>query len=176
MEKYDYDEECTVWFIVYDHNGFKRIQAYSDNKDYVDTYMAFHKCKYMKVKKMCDTARKVFEVLEDCVNDEIGFYNIIVRSDKKKQRPIDYIYLPMTHSEATVMNDEYTNYMATRIDYSLLNEAMYYLKDKYFDALKGILLKHVIDLTVYNHASPLITSIDLDQATLLLKSQPDLFG
>ena len=173
MKKYDLKDDCTIWFVVFDDGNSKRIQAYSDEKEYVDAYMEFHHCKHMRVKKITDRADRMFELLNENINDEIGIYN---KKMRKKKNKYEMVLVPMTYAESILVNDEVTSLMYTRIDYNFINEAMYYLKDKYQKAIKQILLKSAINKVVYNKADKIINSIDLDEVALLIKSQPDLFG
>ena len=173
MRKYDLSEDCTIWFVLFDDGNVKRIHGYSDDKELVDAYMEFHHCKHMSVKKVTNRADQMFELLNENINDEIGIYN---RKIRKKKNTYEMIMVPMTYAESVLVNDEVTSMMYTRIDYQFINEVMYYLKDKYQKAIKQILLKSVINKVVYNRPDKVISSIDLDEVALLVKSQPDMFG
>ena len=171
---YNVNDECTMYFVVHSDEQSKMIVGWSDDKDIIDAYMEFHKCKDFKVKKYTDSARKMNDLLDENNNDEIELYNIKIRSNDKKMTKD--VVVPMTRTEHMCVNDDTVNLGYTRLDYSLLNEARFYLKDKYQKALNSIFLEAAINKVLYNQLDNIMASIEVDELMILYKNFPDKFG
>ncbi len=178
MNNYDADDRVTVYFIVYNEFGEKIIRAWSDNKDYAKAYMDFHKCKNYKMKSLTDTWRNVVNIVNENINDEIELVNINVKNDKKHKlgQECKLMVVPITTTERILINDESVTFMATRVDYSFIEEAFYYLKDKHQKALKSIYLKNVMDKVIHEKQSKFTDYVQMDELKVLFRSFPEHFG
>ena len=173
MKKYDEDDLMECYFVIYEHGSTKTISGWSDNKEYVKAYLDFHKCKYYHMKKITDTARNIMHIIEENLYDEIGMHNITTRD--KKGNPTTMV-IPMTETERNLVSTEANELLASRVNYGYINEAMYFLKDKYQKALKSILMKTAIDMVVYSKPNDIMNSIEVDELMVLLYTLPDKFG
>ncbi len=178
MRKYDIDERCTFYFIVYDDDDMKRIQAWTDKKEYAKIYMDFHRCRNYKMKSITKRFDDMMNILNENYHDEINLYNISVRNDKdhKKGKETKIITVPLTSTEQLLINDESVSFMASRVDYSFINEAFHYLKDKYQKVLKTIYLKDVMEKVIYEKQSLFTNAVQVDELMILFRSFPDHFG
>ena len=173
MKRYDSNDQCTAWFVIYEDHLGSRIIGYSDDKSYIDAYMQFHKCKHMRVKKITDRADHMFEIINENANDEVGIYNIETRGKNNK---LKQIAIPMTHTEAVFVQSESNDILASRVDYTFINEMKDYLKGKYRDAIKAIGLESVIRQVIYNKGDNFIHSLEMDDLLILFRSFPTYFG
>lgn len=178
MAKYDEDDIATYYFVIVEDNNGKRIQAWSDSKGLVKYYTEFHKCKNFKIKSLTRSLREISSILEENLHDEIVIANLIVRNRNrgKNDRECKTVQLPLTKTELTYIDSEINTSMASRINYSYLNEGISYMKDKYKKALKDIFLLDVINAEIYGKRSKIVQSLMYDQLMVLLYSFPDNFG
>lgn len=177
MQKYDENDEVTLYFIIFKDRLETRICAWSDNKDYAKVYMEFHKCKNMEIRSRTDVFKRLIPILEENIHDEIQFMNLNVRNpNKNKKHKTTNIMVPMTETESDLLNYELNTKMSSVIDYNLINRMFYYLKDKYQKALKGILLKPMMEYVVHNKRNELLLDIDLDELMVFAKLTIDSFG
>lgn len=177
MKRYDEDDVMTCYFVVYDDDGTKYIRAWSDDKDLIQMYLDFHKCKKYRMKKITDTFREIVKVIEENFNDEVGMFNLSTRNKGgKKSEPTKTIVVPMTDTESMMVNEETNTYLASRINYGYINEVFSYLKPKYQKALKMIFLEDVMKKVVYEKSGRFVSNIELDELLVLYKSLPDQFG
>lgn len=177
MKRYEEDDIMTCYFVIYDDGNIKIVRGWSDNKEYAQMYLDFHKCKHYRLKKMTDTCREVVKILEENYNDEIELYNLSIRDKNgKKGELMKSIVVPMTNTEHTLVNEEINEFMASRINYGYINEAFYYLKSKYQKALKAIFLEDVMKKVVYEKHGKFVQQMQLDELMVLYRSLPDQFG
>ena len=172
MKKYEEDDTMTCYFVVYDDDRSKIIRGWTDDKDLAKMYMDFHKCKHYKMKKVTNTFREVYHILEENINDEINIYNMNTRAKKGSKG----ITVPLTGTEHTLINEESNTFIASRVNYGYINDAFYYLKDKYQKALKHILLEDVMKNVVYSKHTKITLNLEIDDLMTLFLSLPDQFG
>lgn len=174
MKRYEEDDIMTCYFVIYRDGNMNVIRGWSDDKDYVKAYMDFHNCKKYKIKKMTDTFKRVSQILEENINDEINIYNINARSNKKKESSRSMI-IPMTETEHVLVNEESNTFLASRVNYGYINDCMYYLKGKYQRVLKDIMLEDVMKNVIYNKHTELTINLEMDDLMTLYMSLPDQF-
>ena len=175
MQKYDENDEVTLYFIIIKDKLEKNICAWSDNKSYVKAYMEFHKCKDMKIKSVTNVFKNLIPILEENIHAEIQFANLNIRNANKNNKTSNII-VPMTENEIDLLNYEINHKMDSIIDYNLINRMFYYLKDKYQKALKGILLKAVTDNVIHNKSNEILDDINLDELMVFAKLTLHSFG
>lgn len=171
--KYEEGDVITCYFVVEEDRNHPTIRGWSDRKDLVKAYLEFHKCKKYRIKKMTDVSSEIMKVLEENWNDEIDLYYI---QTKDKHGELTDMIAPLTSTEKVLISGETTDMMSSRVNYGYINDAMYYLKNRYQKAFKQILLKQVIDSVVYSKNSNIIQNIGMDELNVLLYSMPDKFG
>jgi len=177
MERYDRDDQVTIYFVIHDLGDRQQVQAWSDNKEYVKAYMEFHKCRNFKLKSMTDVMRNILPILDENTNDEISLYNLTVKNpNHKRGKEAKYLVAPLTSTESMMINDEAKNFLLTRINYGYANEAFPYLKNKYQKALKDIFFEIIMKHIVYNTRNKLIEEFMLDELMILYESFPEHFG
>ena len=178
MKKYEPGDNVTFYFVIYNSGGTSQIRGWTDVKYLAEVYMEFHKCKYYSIKKVDDIFERVMDIINENANDEINLCNITVRNanHKKGKEETKTLVVPMTDTELTFVNEEINTLLASRINYGFINEALYYLKDKWQKALKDIYLEDVMRKVVYEKYSTFISSIQLDELMVLYRSLPDQFG
>ena len=177
MKKYEPDDLCTFYFVIWNSGDTHTIQGWSDDKDLVKAYMEFHHCKRFELKSRSDTYDNMCRILEENTNDEISVYNLLIKDDNhKKGHESKMIAVPLTYTEMTLVKSENTSYLASRIDYSYINDAMYYLKEKYVKCLQDIFLPDVIGFTILNKPSKFTDHVYTDELRVLFHSYPDHFG
>lgn len=173
MKRYEEDDNMTCYFIIDERNNI--IRGWTDNKEYAKLYLDFHKCKYYKIKKITNTFREVLKIIEENSNDEISIYNINTRSNKKHESSKD-IAVPLTETEGMLINEEANTFLSSRVNYTFINEAFYYLKGKYQKALKSIMLEDVMKNVIYSKRSKIVLDLEIDELLVLFHSIPDQFG
>lgn len=178
MARYEKGDIVTYWFVVCHDKDGKRIQAFSDDKDLVKFYMAFHKCKEFSLKSMEGTIESIVPIINANVNDEIVLYNIYTRDPKAKhgESKTKMIQVPMTKSEIMLLKDDTDGYLNSQIAYSYIFSTIPYLKDKYQKALDSIFLSDVIRKVVHNQMPKRLALLEIDQLILLLKLPDSKFG
>ncbi|MCM1233261.1 MAG: hypothetical protein NC489_24350 [Ruminococcus flavefaciens] len=180
MKDYDNRDNVTFYFIILrDENDNRQIHAWTDNKDLAKVYMEFHSCKNMSLKAVTNRYDRIVEVINENSQDEIGIYNITVRDPEKKkkhQKNTKIVTIPATSSEMMVIRDEGANFMYTRINYSYLNSAIPYLKNKYQRALQQLFLQNIIMKVTHNRTDPIIEEMEVDQLIVYLRTFPEQFG
>lgn len=179
MQKYDNNDVVEFYFIIMSEKNGKRIQAWTDNKDLAKCYYEFHNCKHFTLKRVSKPLIEMYKVIEENINDEIQIANIKIKNrDRKSKKDEEYIILnvPATRTEMTFINEESATFLLSQLNYSYLDSAIPYLKDKYQEALKDIFLVPILQKVVYNKDSRVSSSIELDQLMVLLKSFPDMFN
>ena len=178
MQKYDVDDVCTFYFVLLRNGDSINIQGWSDNKDLAKAYMEFHKCKLFNLKSRTDTFDNMCKILEENTNDEISLYNLTVKAppDHKKGRETRVISVPLTFTEMNLVKSENMDFLGSRVNYSLLNEAIYYLKNKYLKALKDIYLHDVINHVIMQQQNRFTNEVSMDELLVLFHSYPDHFG
>lgn len=177
MKRYDEDDIVTYYFVISSNNkGDKQIAAWTDDKQLAKFYMDFHNCKHFRLKVISDMPIKnIGDIVDECLHDEIGIYNIKVRNNNKRGE-MKTISIPATESEMLFVNADAQSYFASYVDYGFLNMVIPYLKDKWQVVLNDILLDDVIKLVIHNRQSKYLQHIELDQLALLCKSFIDNFG
>ena len=179
MAKYERDDIVTYYFIIMNENGNKRIQAWTDNKEYAKFYLEFHNTKNFSIKKLTKPLREMIKILEENANDEIQIApNIIIKNRDKKHKYDDFktITIPATRMEISFINEEVATFMLSQVNYSYLDSAIPYLKNKYQRALNEIFLQSIIKKVCYQRDSKIVQSIHLDNLMILFRSFPDMFG
>ena len=178
MSKYQSGDMVTYYFIIKENNNGKMIQGWTDNKSIANFYMEFHKSKDFRIKSITNTIDEINKILEDNWNDEIKICNIITKNRGKHHKGEEYSYIciPATSTELTFIREESNTFMASRVNYSFINDAIPYLKNRYQDALKSIFLTDVVLKVIYSKNSKFTQSIEFDQLLILLKSFPENFG
>ena len=175
MKKYEPGEIATYYLIIIEDGWGSRIQAWSDNKDLVKSYFEFHNCPkfiFKKIEKPIEDMKKLLD--DENQNDEIILTNLVTRDSKKDK--VKMIYVPLTRSEIRFLNEEMNNFAASFIDYSLLNQAIPFLKSKYQKALKTLYLDSIITSTIYGRSNKLNSNMELDQVGMLIRLFPEYFG
>ena len=179
MKKYANDDMVTFYFVVCkDERGNKKIQGWTDQKEYALYYIDFHKCKNFKLTKHTMIFDDMINIINENNNDEISLYNIETKnrdSKRKKGNETSLIVIPMTETERIFVFEECKTLVATRINYSYINSAIDYLKSKYRKALKGIFLDAAIRKVVHNQQSS-IDNFKIDELLVLYHSFPENFG
>ena len=172
MRQIDPEEILSMYFIIIHDKDGKRIQAWSENKDLAESYTEFYGSDMLSLKKITKTGAYIEDIIRENINDEIGLKLITVRDgDKTKE-----IYIPATKTDSLLINDESSSMLSSRIDYGFLNGALYFLKDKYQDALQDIFLEAAIRQVVHNDRQKIFDKIKLDQMAILYYSRKDMFG
>ena len=174
--KLDANDIISMYFISKVFDGHHLVQAWTDDKELLKAYMEFHKCEHFKVKKITNTVAKINVLLEENYWDEIQIYNIVTRDKSNKHNNIGSIFIPATETEIKLIREECATFMASRIDYSFINDALPYLKERYQNVLKSIFLDDVIKMVVYSKPNRFTESITFDELILLIKSFPENFG
>lgn len=177
MAKYEVGDIVTYYFIIVEDDNGKHIQAWSDNKDLVKFYLEFHNCKKFVLKTMTRTVEEISKILEENLHDEIKIHNIHIKDTKSKNGTgYKTISIPATETEFMFINEESNTFMASRINYSFINEAIPYLKGKYRDALKNIFLTDIIKKVIHGQNPKITQMIEFDQLLILFESFPENFG
>lgn len=179
MKAYESDDVVTFYFIVLSDGSNRRIGGWTDSKGLAEAYMEFHSCKGMTMKSITKPFHEIVEILNENTNDEIQIFNITIRDRSKQKKHQDNtktIPIPATQVEIMFINDESANFMYDEINYSYLNSAMPYLKNKYQRALNHLFLPDIIRKVLHQQASPLVQSIRIDQLSLFVRLFPEQFG
>ena len=178
MAKYESGDIVTYYFIIKENKNDKMIQGWTDNKSIANFYMEFHKAKGFRIKSITNTIDEINKILDDNWNDEIKMCNIITRNRGKhrKGEEIASIVIPATSTELAFIREEANTFMTSRINYSFINDAIPYLKNRYQDALKSIFLSDVVLKVIYNKNSKFTQLIEFDQLMILFRSFPENFG
>jgi len=170
---YDDNDEVVLYFVIKEGTyGDSMIKAWTDDKDLLNAYMEFHSCKQFRVKKIRKRMKDFHDILNENLHDEIDITNIITRG---KNGP-GFIAVPMTTTEIIFLDEETKTYLSMNIDYTTIDEAFYYFKEKYQDAFKKIGLRSVIDHVIYNKPSAFVQDVVFDQAIMLSRTLSDDFG
>jgi len=178
MAKYQPGDIVTYHFIIKEMNGDKIIQAWTDSKEIAKFYLDFHKCKYFRVKSLTKSIEEITKILEENWNDEIRIFNIITknRTGKHKDEEFITISIPATETEMMFIREESSTFLASRINYGYINEAIPYMKKKYQDVLQSIFLTDVIRKVIYSHKVKFAQSIQFDELMILFRAFPENFG
>lgn len=179
MAKYQPGDMVTYYFVIKEVNGNKMIQGWTDSKDLANFYMDFHKCKNLTLKKMSGTIEEITKILEENLHDEIQLSHIITRNrDKSRKNPDDSvtICIPATESECRFIREEANTFMASRINYGFINDALPFMKKKYQNVLQSIFLTDVIRKVVYSQNVKFAQMVEYDSLMILLRSFPETFG
>lgn len=177
MKGYSSGDIAKFYFVIIEDKDkdFTRILAYSDSKDLVDAYMQFHKSKNLKVKVYTDTIEEIYKVTNENYYDEIFIGNIIIR-DPKNKRKVKRVTVPITETESNFINTETSEFMASRVNYSYLNDFIPCLKPKYQKLMTQNLLSPIIRRVVDNQSPKILEELEFDSLMVLLDSFPDQFG
>lgn len=176
MAKYQDGDIATFYFIVNESDDNHQIQAWTDSKGLAEFYMKFHNCKHFKLKSVTKPVEEIFKITEENVHDEIGIRNVITRKpDQNKGKKYKYISIPMTGTESMFISEECASYMSSIINYGYLDSAVPYLKKKYRQAFKDVLLMDIINLVVNNVESKTLPEIELDQVRMFINLFPEMF-
>ena len=178
MAKYQPGDMATYYFVIKEINGNKSIQGWTDNKEIAKFYMEFHKCKNFRLKNITNTIEEITKILEENWNDEIKLFNVITRNRNRGKRDEDYITIciPATQTEVTFIREETATFMTSRINYSLINDAIPYLKSRHQKELQSIFLLDIIKKVIYSKNSKISQSLEFDQLMILYRSFPENFG
>lgn len=181
MAKYENGDICTFYFVIREDKikDIKIVQGWTDDKKLAEFYMEFHKCKNFKLKTVTNKIEEINKILNENYNDEIKICNIMVRNTdpkRKKGEEAKMIIIPATETEVTFINAETNTFMASRVNYSFMNEAIPYLKKKYRDALKSIFLVDIINHELHSKDSAVLQEFNFDQLSILFRSFPENFG
>lgn len=174
MKPIDPDEYCTFYFIIKYKDGEKSIQAWTDDKNLALSYMKFHNCKNFTMKKIRKLGKHMIEVLEENTHDEISLFNIGTRDTKHKYETKS-ITVPATQTEINFLNDESNTLASSLINYSIINNYIYYMKSKYQKALNNIGLVSCMNFVLHNNKSKFTSLIQFDQLLLLYRLFPENF-
>lgn len=175
MKVYESDEEVTIYFVVFKKGAVRNVQAWSDNKELAKAYVEFHNCKDMKVRSLTKEMKDMIKLINENNHDEIEIQNLIMR-DPKHRYSVKEVAVPMTASEGLVLRSDENSFMSSWIDYSLMNQAIPFMKNKWQRVLKAIHVEDVIASAVHSKQSKFTNSIKLDQLSVLLRSLPEHFG
>ena len=177
MAKYQSGDMATFYFIIKEINGNKQIQAWTDNREIAKFYIEFHNCKNFRIKSITNTIDEIEKIVAENLHDEIKLANIIVKNREKKNKHEDYITvcIPATNSELRYINEEVSTFMSTNINYSLINDALPYLKNKYQEVLQSIFLTDIIHKVIYSKNVKIAQMVEFDQLMVLFKSFPENF-
>lgn len=177
--RYDPEDLVTMYFIITkDDRGNKRIQAWTDDKEYALCYLEFHKCKNFKMTKHVAPFNDIINLINENNNDEIGLYNISTRNrdpKRKKGNETTLMAIPMTETEKIFVAEECRTLLATRIEYSMINDSIDFLKDKYRKALEKMMVKEVLKKVIHSHKS-IVDNFHVDELLILYYSFPENFG
>lgn len=173
--RYEPGDVVTFYFIIMKKDGKKSIVAWSDNKKIAKAYLEFHKCKYFYLIEHTSTIEEMYKLTDENINDEIKLTNIAIR-DVKNPNKVKYVVMPGTDIDFTFVKDESSSFYATRIDYQLLEEAYYSLKNKYREAFEDIYLKDIINYVIYRKHSKISSMVQFDELSILTKGFPEKFG
>ena len=173
MKRYDEDDTIVLYAAVYKDGGITYIRAWSDNKDLVQAYLDFHKCKRFKMKSLTGVVKDLMNIINENIHDEVNMFNIKIHD---KQNKIKMISVPMTETEFNTIQSERVHYFQSHIDYHAINTAFYFLKNKYQRALSGILLEDAMKSVCHDKTSELLKRIKFDEFLILVRSFPDYFG
>ena len=178
MAKYQPGDIVTYYFIIKEFDGNKIIQGWTDNKELAKFYMDFHKCKKFRIKTITDSIEEINKIREENWNDEIKLFHIITRNRNKKHKDEDSITIciPATETECQFIRDESNTFMSSRINYSYINDAIPYMKNKYQKVLQSIFLTDIIRKTVYSQNMKFAEMIEYDDLMILFRSFPENFG
>lgn len=173
MKTFEKDDVVTCYFVIYDDSNIRQIQAWSYSKDMAEMYMDFHKCKLYHLKTVTTRAEELSEVISENIVSQINLYNIVTKNrdpKRKKNQPSKIIPIPATDTEMALIREEESGFMSMSIDYSYLLMVVPYLKDKYQEALNGILLDDVSNAVIHNRRSKRLEHIEMDELLLMAKS------
>jgi len=181
---YEANDIVDCYFIVFHDEGpssHKRVVGWSLDKNMIEFYLQFHKCKRMVVKKVTGEMQKVYRIMDEntvSMDDEINIYNIDT-IDREKHK-LKTVQIPATQTEMRFMTEEVNTYWSSHISYGTLNQLMSFVKPKYQDALRGIYLNQFVEKVVSNWSPDLGVYVPdhimIDQLRLLVKSFPGMFG
>lgn len=166
-EKYQDDDLVTYYFVINNDGKNSTIQGWSDNKNMIKCYMEFHSCKRFHVKELTKTFEEIARILDENNNDEIKIFNITTRSKKHPHR-VEYIPVPMTATEFSFVNSECQSFLSSMVNYTFIDSALPYIKERYKHDLKMTMLLDVIGSTVHAKHSKLIEEVQFDQLMVLL--------
>ena len=173
MKRYERGDDATFYFVIHKQRGKEKyIKAWTDNKEMLKFYMDFHETKNFSVKKISDRIESIQKLVEENLNDEITIGHVRI-GDKHGEQLL--VALPVTETEMQFIREEDTSYMATTIDYSLINNLYPTLKKKYQHALEKILLIPIADFNVNNKFNEMVGRIFLNNVKILHRSFPDEF-
>lgn len=176
MAKYEPGDIAKYYFVIFTGpDGESTVQAWTDNKDLLDMYLKFHKCKRFEVKVVSNYIEEIIKLCEENRNDEILLYRINTRDPKKKGEVMG-MTIPATNTEVTFINEETNTFMTSMISYSKINELIPYLKKKDREALHNIFLEDITAKVCHERNSKLVQMIQLDQLMVLYKLFPEKFG
>ena len=150
------------------------IKAWTDKKKLATFYMEFHNCPRYILKTITKRIEDIVAITEENLHDEINIVNIYTRKNDKGDGKL--ITIPATELEATIIREEANTFFQTKIDYSLLNEASGFLKEKYQRAFNKIFLTSIIRYVIHNKHDEVVQQINLDQLLVLIKSFPEDFN
>lgn len=174
--KYETGDIATYYFIIMDKDNKSSIVGWTDDKDLAKAYLDFHNCKCFKMKKYVATIEEIYKMLEENINDEIRMINIAIRNTKKNRKDdVEFITIPATELQNINLKDETMNFLYTSINYSYINNAIPYLKNKYQEALEDIYLIKLINAVLNNRPSKFSTKLMFDELVLLTRIFPDQF-
>ena len=169
--RYESGDIATYYFVIYDDGNNKTIIGWSDNKKIIKAYMDLHKCKRFKLKEYTAPIDKIGKLLDENINDEIRLINVGIT----KKNDLEYLIMPGTELENNYIKDESNNFLYTRINYSLINEAMPFLKDKYKKALEDIYIDYIIDALLFNKPNKISSNIIYNDLLILTRGFPERF-
>lgn len=178
MAKYETGDIATYYFVVMEDDGKNRIIGWTDKKELVKAYLEFHKCEKFKLKEVTKTIDEIGYILEENVHDEIKLLNIRVKDPdhKKGKEETKFILIPETEFSSIFISSEEQTFLASRINYSYINSAVPYLKDKYQKALNDIFLLDIIDAAINNKDTKIGRKMLFDELLILVRNFPDRFG
>lgn len=177
MYKYEDNDIATFYFVIREDKikHQKGVQAWTDEKDLAEYYLRFHNCPDFKLKDVTNKIEEINKILNENIHDEIGIYNITIRNPDKPRKTKN-IFIPATNNEMTFVNGECNSFVSSRVNYSFLNSAIPYLKDKYAKCMKNIFLTCIIDSEIHGKDIPILRDFKFDQLKMLYRSFPGNFG
>lgn len=176
--RYEPGDEVTYYFIIMKENNLKTIVGWTDDKDIAKAYMEFHGCKNYHMKEITTTIEEIGKILEESIHDEIRLMNISVKNVNKKKHEDEIVFLtiPATELQIIHLKDESSHFLYSLINYSVINDAMAYLKGKYRRALEDIYLQDVINTVIHGQSNRITSNILFDELKLFIRTFPDHFG
>lgn len=177
MAIYEHGDIVTYYFVVMkdEDTSDRRIVAWTDSKDMLKFYLNFHKCKRFTVKQYTRRVEEFNDLINENRLDEIQIFNVRVRDPEKKGKT-KIMQIPATETEAACIRDNSSDCFGSDINYAVINNMVFYLKDKYIEGLEDIFLLDAIKKSIYSKPNTMIDRLEFDEVMLLFRCFPSMFG